>query len=90
MAAEKFRLQFLQALSSLIIAAFGLVAALAWNEAIKAAVKIVFGTADDLMGMLVYALLVTILAVIATMLITRAVDRSRARIETEEAKDKKQ
>lgn len=91
MAAEKFRLQFLQALSSLIIAAFGLVAALAWNEAIKKAVAMVFNTGDnELIGLLVYALLVTVLAVIATMLITRAVDKSKARIEAEEAQNKKQ
>ena len=81
MAAESFRLQFLESLSALIISAFGLVAALAWNETIKQAVAAVFGSAEDLLGLTVYALIVTVLAVAATMLITRATNKAKAQIE---------
>ena len=61
--AGEFKVQLLESFAALITGAFGLVAALAWNEAIKSAVKMVFGEADDIVGMLVYAVIVTILAV---------------------------
>jgi hypothetical protein len=40
-------------IAALVTAAFGLVAALAWNDAIKAVFKEVFGTADAVGPMLV-------------------------------------
>ena len=88
---ESFRLQFLQSLSALIISAFGLVAALAWNETIKAAVAAVFDSGDDLIGLFIYAMLVTVLAVAATMIITRATNKAKADLEKGEQKkaDKK-
>ena len=54
-------------LAALITAAFGLVAALAWNGAIQAIFKQVFGASDTVAAMLVYAVVVTIIAVIATI-----------------------
>jgi len=77
---KSFKVQFLESLSALIISAFGLVAALAWNETIKAAVKAIFGDADDLVGMAIYAIIVTIIAVAATMLITRALNKAKKAI----------
>ena len=58
-------------ISALITAAFGLVAALAWNDAIKAIFKEIFGTADAVVPMLIYAVVVTIAAVIASILVAR-------------------
>jgi hypothetical protein len=58
-------------ISALVTAAFGLVAALAWNEAIKAVFKEIFGTADAVIPMLIYAVVVTIAAVIASILVAR-------------------
>ncbi|MCQ2085054.1 MAG: DUF5654 family protein [archaeon] len=75
---DSFKVQLLEAMSSLIIAAFSLVAALAWNEAIKAIVAEVFGSADDLVGMIIYAVIVTILAVIMALLITKAIRKAKA------------
>lgn len=72
-----FKVQLLETFASLITAAFGLVAALAWNDTIKAAVKAVFGTSDDLTGMLVYASIVTVLAVIMTLLIARSLSKAK-------------
>ena len=77
MTEAKFKVQLLEATASLIIAAFGLVAALAWNEAIKAIVREVFGSSDDLIGMVVYALIVTVVAVTATIIITRSVKKAK-------------
>lgn len=74
---DEFKVQLLETFASLITAAFGLVAALAWNDTIKAAIKAVFGTEDDLWGMLVYAILVTIIAVIMTLLISRSLTKAK-------------
>lgn len=63
--------EIIEKIGSLIIAAFGLVAALAWNGAIQAIFKQVFGTAEGIMPMLVYAVVVTIIAVVATIWIAK-------------------
>jgi hypothetical protein len=77
MTEAKFKVQLLEATASLIIAAFGLVAALAWNGAITAIVKEIFGSTDDIIGMTVYALIVTVIAVTATIIITRSVKKAK-------------
>ena len=59
-------------IAALVTAAFGLVAALAWNDAIKAVFKEVFGKADAVGPMLIYAVMVTIIAVILTIIVARA------------------
>ena len=64
--------EVLDKISALVTAAFGLVAALAWNDAIKAVFKEIFGTEDAIGPMLIYAILVTIIAVILTIIVARA------------------
>ena len=59
--------EILTQIAALSTAAFGLVAALAWNGAIQAIFKEIFGTADSIKAMLVYAVVVTIIAVVVTM-----------------------
>ncbi len=66
---------FLQSMITLASASLGLVAALAWNEAIKATMKTVFGTGDSLAGLYTYAILATAVAVIVVMLLGRAAAR---------------
>ena len=67
----------IEKLSALVIAAFGLVAALAWNGAIQAIFKQVFGASDDITAMLTYAILVTIIAVIVTIWIGKIEARTK-------------
>lgn len=74
---NEFKVQLLETFASLITAAFGLVAALAWNETIKAAVAAVFKNDNDIVGLLVYAIIVTVLAVIMTMLIARSLNNAK-------------
>lgn len=51
-----------------ILAAFGLVAGLAWNEAIKSFIDLIFPTAGkDLFVKLIYAVVVTLLVVFISM-----------------------
>ena len=67
------REEVLTQIGALVTAAFGLVAALAWNGAIQALFTQIFGTTDTLMGQLIYAIIVTIVAVVATLLIARSI-----------------
>ena len=54
---------FIQTMIALASASFGLVAALAWNEAIKATLA-KLGLGDSLAGLYTYALIATAIAVI--------------------------
>ena len=70
--------EILDKIAALVTAAFGLVAALAWNDAIKAVFKEIFGTADAVGAMLVYAVIITIIAVILTLTVARAASRAKS------------
>jgi hypothetical protein len=66
----------IEKLATLITAAFGLVAALAWNDAIKSMFAeggALYFLADG--GPWIYAILVTILAVIATIWIAKTAEK---------------
>lgn len=66
---------FLQTMVTLASASLGLVAALAWNEAIKATITAIFGTDDSLAGLYTYAILATIIAVVVVVALGRAAAR---------------
>ncbi len=65
---------FLQTMIALASASLGLVAALAWNEAIKATLALL-GLGDSLVGLSTYAILATIIAVVVLMTLARAAAR---------------
>ena len=69
--------EVLDKIAALITAAFGLVAALAWNGAIRAIFEAVFGSADNIAAMLIYAVVITIIAVLVTIWIARSVKRAK-------------
>ncbi len=62
--------EVLEKITILITTAFGLVAALAWNDAIKALFVEIFGAAGNIIAMFLYAIIVTIIAVWVTMRLT--------------------
>jgi hypothetical protein len=66
---------FLQTMIALASASLGLVAALAWNEAIKATIEQLFGTDDSLAGLYTYAILATVLAIAVLVALGRAAAR---------------
>ena len=88
---DELRLQFLQTTAALMTAAFGMVAALAWNEAIKALIAR-FITSEDggIWALVIYAVIVTIIAVIATVIIARSVSKLKAKIDEEESAESKE
>lgn len=63
--------EVVEKMAALATAAFGLVAALAWNDAIKLLFVEVFGTTSALVPMLAYALAATVIAVFVTLWIGR-------------------
>jgi hypothetical protein len=66
---------YIQTMITLASASLGLVAALAWNEAIKAIIHEIFGASESVAGLLTYAILVTILAVVVLRSLARAAER---------------
>ncbi|WP_258888352.1 DUF5654 family protein [Sphingomonas sp. SUN039] len=61
---------FVQTMIALASASLGLVAALAWNEAIKATLA-KLGLGDDLAGLYAYAIVATLVAIIVLSLLGR-------------------
>lgn len=68
--------EVLDKMLALVTAAFGLVAALAWNDAIQAVFKAVFGSQSSIPAMLGYATFVTIVAVVVTVYMGRLVEKA--------------
>jgi len=52
---------------TLILGGFGLVAALAWNEAIKSLFETFFPKKSELIGKFIYAIIVTIIVVLVSL-----------------------
>lgn len=70
------RAVYIQTMISLASAAFGVVAALAWNSAITALVKQIFGTGGQIVSLFVYAVLITIIAVIVMVNLGKLAERA--------------
>ena len=68
--------EVIEKLAALITAAFGLVAALAWNGAIQTIFKAIFGESSSIAAMVIYAVVVTLIAVWATIAIGKAADKA--------------
>lgn len=64
----------IQTMITLASASLGLVAALAWNEAIKATLD-VLGIGEELVGLYTYAILATVIAIAVLTLLARAAAR---------------
>ena len=67
--------EVIEKVAALITAAFGLVAALAWNEAIQEIFRLVFGEQSGVWAMIFYAVVVTIIAVVVTIWIGRVAEK---------------
>lgn len=65
---------FLQTMIALASASLGLVAALAWNEAIKATLEML-GLGESLAGLYAYAILATVLAIAVLVALGKAAAR---------------
>lgn len=68
--------EVIKAVAALITAAFGLVAALAWNTAIQEIFRLAFGDQSGVWAMISYAVIVTIIAVFVTIWIGKVAAKS--------------
>jgi len=71
----------METILALITTAFAFVAGEAWNSAIQKLIESFIGTGDALPSLFTYAIVVTIIAVIVTVLIARVAGRMGADIE---------
>ena len=67
---------YLQTMISLASAAFGVVAALAWNSAITALVRQIFGSGAQVISLFLYAIIITIIAVIVMVNLGKVAERT--------------
>jgi uncharacterized membrane protein YdjX (TVP38/TMEM64 family) len=85
MATKPFKLQLVETFATLMTAAFGMIAALAWNEAIKALIAEFIQSENAVVPKLMYAVTVTVIAVICIILIARTIGRLKESMEEAEA-----
>ena len=71
--------EVLDKLVELITAAFGLVAALAWNTAIQELFTVIFPEAGDLIAKFLYAVVVTVIVVVITIRLGRLAEQAKER-----------
>ena len=80
MATEVAKL-IMETILGLITTAFAFVAGLAWNDAIQKLIEKYIGTGDALPSLFLYAIIVTVLAVVVTVLLARIAGRMGIEIE---------
>ncbi len=90
MGVNYLKTEVIDKLAALITAAFGLVAALAWNGAIQAVFKELFGASDTLLAMIIYAVVVTIIAVWATVQIGNSAEKAKTKFNKKVEETKKE
>jgi len=74
---KPIRIQVLETIAALMTAAFGFIAALAWNQAIKDTIDKYVKAGNGLSAEYLYAAIVTIVAVIAGVLIARSLGKAK-------------
>ena len=75
MASKETTKMVFQSMIALASAALGLVAALAWNDAIKETIKILMADDESLASKYTYAILATAVAVIVVLILARLAAR---------------
>ena len=78
---QPFRIEVLEKMSTLIAAAFGFVAAFAWNETFKMVLKEMVAKDVTILAQFIYAIVITVFAVILIILVARATAKAKARLE---------
>ncbi len=83
------KVEIMDKIVALMTAAFGFVAALAWNGAISKLMTDWLGEGgDNTLGLIIYAVIVTIVAVIAIVLISRTYGKIKAKEDAKAAEKK--
>ena len=78
---KSLKVEVLEKISQLVTTGFGIVAALAWNDTIKGVFERFFPKPEDnLLAMLGYALIITVLVVMATIHLGRLINIAKKRL----------
>lgn len=72
---KKTEREFREKTITLILGGFGLVAALAWNEAIKSLFETFFKKNNELIGKFLYAMIVTVIIVVVSMRLKKIAEK---------------
>lgn len=72
---KSLKLELVEKLATLVAAGFGLVAALAWNDAIQALFARFFPAQSGLIAKFLYAVFITVIVVLVTTRLARLADR---------------
>lgn len=75
MASRETTKMIFQSMIALASAALGLVAALAWNDAIKETIKLLMADDESLTAKYTYAILATVIAVIIILILARVASK---------------
>ena len=87
MSQKSLRLEILEKISQLVTAGFGLVAALAWNEAIQSLFRLLFPQQSEIWAKFGYALIITVLVVIITLKLGDLINKLKVQIGQENKED---
>ena len=90
MGGDNMKYEVIDRIADLVTVAFGLVAALAWNQAILTIFAAVLGPAVGIPALLSYAVIVTVIAVAVTIWLGRMSQRAKSATSTAEKTDKGQ
>jgi hypothetical protein len=77
---QNLKLEILEKITDLVTAGLGLVAALAWNDAIQELFKVIFGTQSTLLAKFLYAALITVIIVYITIKLGRLINKLKEQI----------
>ncbi|WP_224425721.1 DUF5654 family protein [Methanobrevibacter sp. TMH8] len=72
---DSMKIETLKTLATLMTTAFAFVAGLAWNGAIQALINEFLKTSSATIGLLIYAIIVTIIAVVVTVFLGRTLGK---------------
>lgn len=86
---KELRLEVVGKMVDLATAGFGLVAALAWNDAIKAIFDSIFPKSGSIAVQIIYAVLITIIVVLVTIRLGRMVNVAKQEVDEATVKEEK-
>lgn len=74
---KSIKIEFLSRFITIIIAGLGLITVLAWDEALKDLYREIFSNSESMLGKFGYALIITFVAVVVSIVLTRIFMRKK-------------